>query len=283
MVWTSIPAGDIDVDSPLTTALITALRDNFQGMGERGTGAPKMFGVVYDYQEILVTGNWVKPSNAATGDRVIVHVVGGGGSGDRDTGFPNGGGGGGGLIFEIADIDDLAATVACVIGAGGAGRSTNVEGEDGGLTSFAAGTRHAVEGLGGQRGRTATLANGGDVNFGDKSHIEIVFNEAEVAGNTFVMRGGDGDIQSGKLNSIFGGGGGSRGQGGSGDSNINGGGFSRWAGWGGYGNNADRTPYPLDGAFPAGGGGGSHTGGTQAVDSGAGGDGVVRVWCIKDK
>lgn len=40
MVWTTIPDSDIDPDSPITTGLMTAYRDNFAAMAAGDTGAP---------------------------------------------------------------------------------------------------------------------------------------------------------------------------------------------------------------------------------------------------
>lgn len=40
MVWTTIPDSDIDPDSPVTSALMTAYRDNFAAMANGDSGAP---------------------------------------------------------------------------------------------------------------------------------------------------------------------------------------------------------------------------------------------------
>lgn len=42
MVWTTIPDGDVDPDSPLTTGLLTALRDNPVAIANGDTGAPQL-------------------------------------------------------------------------------------------------------------------------------------------------------------------------------------------------------------------------------------------------
>lgn len=44
MVWTVIPDSDIDPDSPITTGLMTAIRDNVAAMGAQDSGAPVMVG-----------------------------------------------------------------------------------------------------------------------------------------------------------------------------------------------------------------------------------------------
>ena len=40
MTWTTIPDGDIDPDSPITTSLVTALRDNVAAAFAGDSGAP---------------------------------------------------------------------------------------------------------------------------------------------------------------------------------------------------------------------------------------------------
>jgi len=42
MVWTTIPDSDIDPDSPLTTGLMTAYRDNFTALAQGLSGAPSI-------------------------------------------------------------------------------------------------------------------------------------------------------------------------------------------------------------------------------------------------
>ncbi len=42
MAWTTIPNTDIDPESPITTALMTALRDNVAAAMNGDTGAPKL-------------------------------------------------------------------------------------------------------------------------------------------------------------------------------------------------------------------------------------------------
>ena len=43
--WTDIPNGDVDPGSPLSTALMTALRDNVSAAAEGATGAPALTGI----------------------------------------------------------------------------------------------------------------------------------------------------------------------------------------------------------------------------------------------
>lgn len=42
MVWVNIPNSDIDQDSPVTVALMTALRDNPEAIADGDSGAPRI-------------------------------------------------------------------------------------------------------------------------------------------------------------------------------------------------------------------------------------------------
>jgi len=56
MTWTAIPNGDIDPDSPTTTGLMTALRDNVAAMGAGDSGAPEILGATGASLILLATG-----------------------------------------------------------------------------------------------------------------------------------------------------------------------------------------------------------------------------------
>jgi len=250
--WTTITNAQVAAGAGLTTSLVTALRDNPEGIAQRATGALKAFNVPYNYQEFTSSGTWTKPADAETGDIVIVELC-AGGSGGRTANAPGNGGTG---LLAMFDIDVLGGTETVVVGAGG------TTGVDGGNSSFGtSGTAQYREVAGGGNPASDTP----EVHIGATGAGTL----ADMDGGTLQFYGGiGGNNQLAEKHTIFGGGGG----GGSLSSGTYYGGNSVYHGQGGTGVNGGDGE---DGEFPGGGGG------AGSLSVGTGGDGAVRVYCIK--
>lgn len=226
---------------------------------------------------------WTKPSGYSSTARVLVEVWGAGGSGALATGVnARAGGGGGGSYKQLwKALGDLSSTESVTIGAGGAGRSTDGDGNNGGSSAFGsyvtayggagggfnnAGTGEVGGGAGGMR---ATGTAGAKQN-------DLLYSEGW---------GGDGTADPAGVHGFFtgGGGGGAAGSPGAGGSSLYGGGGGGGArsGSGASGGTSTNGGAGSDGASGGtagsqpGGGGGAGIGGSH--NSGAGGDGQVRV------
>jgi len=273
--FTIITDEQIDPESPVTSELMTALRDNVVAFAGQSVGAP-VSNIAYDIQVFTASGTWTKPADALSTDIVQIWCVGGGGGGSKYNVVTGGAGAGGALIrYSMADV--VSASYTVTVGAGGAGRVPNSDGSgaSGGSTSFGtAGTPTTgilpvyVLARGGQAGQSSAVSSGGEVSWGTTKTP----NNSDKVGFT----GGDGETNAG-VSSIYGGGGG-------GNSSGSGtGGFSAYAGRGGYGvsANTDLNVVEIDGAFPGGGGGSCRTV-ASTVRSGNGADGICVVMCYRN-
>ncbi|MEK9770603.1 MAG: hypothetical protein VW683_16965 [Betaproteobacteria bacterium] len=132
------------------------------------------------------SGTWDKAAREADLgvkiSRVIVEVLGAGGSGNKSTNSEGNynAGGGGGYAKKFIDVSDISsATVE--VGSGGAGITGSVNGNAGGLSSWSDGVNTNVVGDGGSggsaSGSTGGTATGGDLNInGGSSNIGSITN-----------------------------------------------------------------------------------------------------------
>ena len=215
--WKTIPDTDVDPDAPVTSELMYALRDNTVYLAE-------------GYLEVFTaSGTWVKPNGYADDKMVFVEAWGGGQSGGRDSSDFSGrrGGNGGSYVSAWFRVADLPSAIPVTVGAGGAARTSNGSGNNGGSTSF--GALLSAPGGGATQGPPVT-DSGGSPGAGGTS--------PKVGGNA--LRAGAGG-------------------GGSGATSGQAGGVSRFGGNGGAGNGSTGDA----GEAPGGGGGGA--GGTSGA------------------
>jgi hypothetical protein len=216
------------------------------------------------------SNTWTKPAGYAAGSRVFIQAWGAGG-------------GGGGYNERWLLLSDMGATETVTIGAGGAARTTNGTGNQGGNTTAGSWvTAYGGSGAGGGGGllSAGSGAAGGKPYFMASSvflaSTLTSFNQgqgncSEPTGPTYYASpdtfqhgaGGGGDTSSSQAagNSVWGGGGG-----GSVAATV--GGASQYGGAGGAGSSSGNG---TAGVQPGGGGGATNTG----TSSGKGGDGKV--------
>lgn len=176
--WTDIPSSSVDVDSPITEELMTALRDNPKALAERDDTAPHL-NTTPLVQIIDVSGSWVVPDGVY---RAKVIATGGGQGGDL------GGtqGGGGGTTYLARGAADLVrasggssgppgvGTVGDLLLYGGYGQTIyssilgeSLPGGTGGASFWGGGGRASAAGLapgsggGGRNGAASNLSGDG--------------------------------------------------------------------------------------------------------------------------
>jgi len=247
---------------------------------------------VTDFQRIIASGNWTKPTGV-THVMVVCIGAGAGGAGGEGQAAGNrriggGGGGGGAYAWKIFAASSLAAVEVVTIGAGGAGGAGGVgadgaDGTIGGNTLF--GTALTAFGGGiGERGGAALGRGGGGGGTGSAGSGRFGGNPryaAASAGDSLAGHGAEGGDSSANgedgSNAEYGGGGG----GSSSQTPINGtdGGSSLYGAAGGgsgggvNGVNAERTGGAGGdtGVYTAGGGGAAGAGNGGAGGAGAAG------------
>ncbi len=218
-------------------------------------------------QIFTASGTWTKPS---TGTMALVRLWGAGASGGRRSGNNHASGGGGGAFKEEWFLlSALGATETVTVGAGGAAKASDGNGDAGGNSTF--GTW--LTAYGGGAGQASTTAQNGGFGAGatsGSSGIEAAAGTSTTANaattNSGAPGGGSGNNDGGAAVKGGAGGGGSSGSG----SNDGNGGASELGGDGGNGSAAGAA---TAGAQPGGGGGGASGSGS----SGAGGAGQCEV------
>lgn len=216
----------------------------------------KKGGFAGNYQVYATAGSfsWTVPTGVT---RVLVQLWGGGGSGGGQSGgngHGGSGGGGGGCASKVISGLTPGASIAVVVGAGGAGVTGALAGNNGGTSSFNGSAVTAVGGRGGNYGSTGTYQAGtGTIG-------QVVNNSAATGvGGDVNLEGGRG-MQGGVcwISNVFGIGG-------------MGGAAAGSGGNGGPGTTGDGNT----GTVPGGGGSGAGGGNAGSSTSGGGAGGMV--------
>lgn len=267
--YDKIEDSEIAPESPITSSLMTRLRDNPEAIASGAAGAPPLSGVLIDSQTFTSDGT-LDTSGYDDSNFIIFHCWGGGGSGAKiGSGLRDlaSGGGGGGYIKVVAKVADVPDNVTVTIGSGGSSvTSSDNAGNDGGDTTIDIGTVYG--GAGGNGGKIPT-DEGPDNNPGPASGGGAIIEGSE--GKGVIWSGADSGEPEGSgdgLASIYGGGGGASidvfESGGSGGVSL----------YGGNGGASSVSSNASDGNAPGGGGGAT---GDDGSSSGAGARGEVRV------
>jgi len=283
--YTTIPDSDIDPESPITSTLITRLRDNAIAIKENASGSPAEIDNSGANAIFTQNGIWNKPSWLSDSHMVFVQVwgAGGGGSSGGSTSSITGGGGGGGAYQEgVLRAGDLASQVTVTVAAG-----ANI-GAHGGKSSF-----HLFQAFGGGTSGgsywTSGGGGGGSVSGGGVYNPNSGFSTLYGGtGYSLIMSSisydqldyggrGSGISSHAASASFYGGGGGGSGY------TISGGAVSAYGGGGGGGGHAGGQPTGQGGISRFGGNGGNSyvAGGVPAGGGGAhaaGARGEVRVF-----
>jgi hypothetical protein len=261
------------------TGVITATTYYGNGSGLVGVASTVQTQLI----EFTESGVWSKDNYDFPINWVYVQCVGGGGSGNSRSTCS--GGGAGGVVERLFRAKDLPINVSVIVGLGGT-NSTSALGNLGGPSSFEVAVDNVVRAGGGGGARNINIGGG----FGGDGDLLYASNFFVTSGATSSVAGGHGYSSSGGASggtaSISSRGGSSvigPGAGGAGIAGIGGTSLRLGGSLGGIyassmgkgGNGGTSSSLPTNGGFPGGGGGGNATAGSP---SGAGGNGVVRVW-----
>lgn len=246
-------------------------------MSTAATGTAKAANV----QTFNSSGTWTKPSGYGANAMAFVEAWGAGGSGGRGSAAVTSGGGGGGYNERWVPLSSLGSTETVTVGAGGAAKTTDGNGNTGGNSSFGSWLSAFGGGGGGGSGATGGTGGGplgaGNISIstpglplimtswdGTVAHYQGEVDATTGAPSDGWFHGGGGGWGGGAgAKSMYGGGGG-------GGSTAGAGGTSVVGGSGGAGATSTSG---VAGSQPGGGGGGTRTG----AASGAGGAGRIRI------
>lgn len=254
------------------------------------TSSPIPFPIIQTQAILTGSSTWNKPT---TGDYqwVKIELWGGGGGGGKHNN--RAGGGGGAYNFIVCPLSWLASSESYAVAIGGAGRTTDGNGNVGGTTTFT--ISNSINGAitlsafggggGGANGSTNVSSGGGGGGALSAGQTGTSGSTQAIGGYGGAFGGGDGRVGTADTTQTVsggygGGGGGSSSMagapsvygGGGGGGNTLSGGLSLFAGDGGVGSVAGTTAN--NGETPSGGGGGCDTG-----TSGTGGNGkIVLTW-----
>lgn len=282
---TSLTANNVILGNGTSAVQFVAPGSSGNVLTSNGTTWTSGTAPVINVQTFTSSGTWTKPSGYAAGSRVLIQAWGGGGGGGRGNASFYGGGGGGGYNERWLTFSDMGSTETVTVGSGGAARTTDGHGNDGGntsvgslITAYGGGGGSGIGGSGG--GQLSAGANGSTGTF---LPGKPWFYLGQESNNGYVMYVGAGGTPNSTIYSLTIGNGTDafvHGAGGAGGATNKIGGSSVWGGGGGstqlavtggsssFGGAGGAAG--VSGTAPGGGGGG-----VTGATSGAGGAGRV--------
>lgn len=166
MPYVYIDPSRYDAESPLTESLFSDIINNIQSVASSS------------YTVLTGAGTYTVPAGVTK--LQVIMISGGGGGGGNVVVVPSynggGGGGGGGRVLEANVSTTGGASIAYSCGAGGAGGGVNVDGSNGGNTTFG-----ALTCLGGEGGKALLLLSRVETSLETRSVMLVVQVEKEAA------------------------------------------------------------------------------------------------------